>query len=253
MTDDLEKIGLAAVDRFIETWNSRDAEAWAASLNFPHVRPGPLGAIVVAKDAAEYISRVDFDRVVATGWDHSEWDYRQVVHTSIAKIHVVGQWSRYNKAGEKILANPVTYIVTRVDGDWGIQSRFSADDPGEEDTTSMESRVFKLIETFVTHSNASNQAACAELLNYPHFGVGIGSLAETDAAAEFSPPGGKIAIDSLVSLQSGRRSMNAAMDITLSNEAGGRPMQAIVNVTERDEHLGIQAWSLLDPNAEDQE
>ena len=32
---------LQALDRYLETWNSRDAERWATSLNFPHVRPGP--------------------------------------------------------------------------------------------------------------------------------------------------------------------------------------------------------------------
>lgn len=29
MTQDLEKIGLDAVDKFITTWNSRDPERWA--------------------------------------------------------------------------------------------------------------------------------------------------------------------------------------------------------------------------------
>ena len=32
---------LVALDRYLETWNSRDPAVWATSLHFPHVRPGP--------------------------------------------------------------------------------------------------------------------------------------------------------------------------------------------------------------------
>lgn len=250
MSSKLEQIGHAAVDSFIETWNSRDAEAWAGSLNFPHVRPAPYGQILVAQDAEEYISRVDFSKVVETGWDHSEWDYKQVLHTSPSKIHVVGQWSRYNADGDKILTNPVVYIVTRQDGQWGIQSRFSADYPGEEDTTSMESRSFKLIETFCGHVNNRNQPAAAELLNYPHFAITVGGVGESRSPGDFEIPDSSLTIDSMVAVQPGLRSVNVALDVTLNLAEGSRPMQAVVNVTERDHHLGIQAWSLLDPNAE---
>lgn len=250
MTESLEDIGLKAVDRFIETWNSRNPEAWAASLNYPHVRPGPFGPLLVAADAEEYASRVDFERVIATGWDHSEWDYKHVLHTSPTKIHVVGQWHRFNKAGEKIATNPVVYIVTRVDGEWGVQSRFSADYAGEDDTTSMETRGFKLVETFVTQFNAGNVPACAELLNYPHFSIGVGRLDIVESPADYTLPGATMSIESLMALQTGKRSLNVAMDFNLRDTGRTRAMQAVLNVTERDEHLGIQAWSLLDPNAE---
>lgn len=250
MTDNLEDIGHAAVDNFINTWNSRDPEAWAGSLNFPHVRPGPFGPLPVAADAREYISRVDFDRVIATGWDHSEWDAKHVMHTSPRKIHVVGQWSRYNAGGEKLLTNPVVYIVTNLDGHWGVQSRFSADYAGEEDTTSLESRAFKLVETFIMHLNARNTAACAELLNYPHFDVGIGKIDATDSAIAFELPATSASIESMMALQTGKRSINLALDLAVIDDSGSRPMQAVINVTQRDDHLGIQAWSLLDPNAE---
>ena len=51
MAQDLEQIGLDAVDYFIETWNSRDPEKWADSLNFPHVRPSPVGPVKIAATA----------------------------------------------------------------------------------------------------------------------------------------------------------------------------------------------------------
>ena len=30
-----------ALDRYLETWNSRDGRIWATSLHFPHVRLAP--------------------------------------------------------------------------------------------------------------------------------------------------------------------------------------------------------------------
>ena len=253
MSESLETIGLAAVDRFIETWNSRDPEAWAGSLNFPHARPGPFGPLLLAKNAEEYISRVDFNRVIETGWDRSEWDYKHVVQLSPNKIHVVGQWHRENKAGETILTNPVTYIVTLVDGNWGVQSRFSADYAGEEDTSSMEKRGFNLVESFFKQFNAGSAAACAEMLNYPHFSVGVGSIGLSETAADYRLPEASLTIESMMALQTGKRSINIGMDFVLSEAGRSRAMQAVLNITERDDHLGIQAWSLLNPNpVEDQ-
>lgn len=243
MTGELEKIGLDAVDKFITTWNSRDPVAWAGSLNFPHVRPAPRGPILVAADADEYISRVDFDKVVASGWDHSEWDYKHVLHTSSTKIHVVGQWSRYNAAGEKILTNPVVYIVTNDDTGWGVQSRFSADFPGDEDTSGMEARSFKLIETWALHITNGYRDAASELINYPFFEIKVGALDETSEASGYAAPFSSVTIDSMMSVQSGLRSINVAAELTVDDN----PMQAIINVTLRDDHLGIQAISLLDP------
>ncbi len=258
MTQDLEKIGLDAVDKFITTWNSRDPERWAASLNYPHVRPSPFGPIVIARDAVEYASRVDFAKVIATGWDHSEWDYKRIIHTSPEKIHVAGQWSRYDAKGTVIHINPVVYVVTRVEGVWGIQSRFGSDhaEP-DHDSSGLEDRTFKLIEDFTHHFNNNNVRACAELLNYPHYSIGVGQITEQLAPDEFKITENKISIESLQALQTGVKSINAGLDITLQKASGTQTYQAVMSVTLRDfgqvkEHLGIQAWSLLNPDAEEE-
>ena len=252
MTQDLEQIGLDALDRFLNTWNARDPRLWAASLNYPHVRPSPFGPIVVSKDAAEYASRVDFDRVVKTGWDHSEWDYRQVVHTSQKKIHVAGQWSRYDVEGKVIHTNPIVYIVTSVDGSWGIQSRFGADYADDDyDTSGLETRAFNLVDDFANHFNNDNVEACAELLNYPHYGIGVGQLSEHLEPGQFSITASSMTVDSLVALQTGKQSLNAGLDITMQRGSGSQAFQAVVNITVRNDHLGIQGWSILNPNAEE--
>jgi len=248
----LEQVGLDAVDRFLDTWNSRDAALWASSLNYPHVRPSPFGTIVVYQDADEYISKVDYERVVATGWDHSEWDYKQVIHTSPQKIHVAGQWSRYDINENVIHTNPIVYIVTKVDNSWGIQSRFGADHVDDEyDTSGLETRAFHLLSDFSNYSNSNNVDACAELLNYPHYVIGVGQVSEHLEPAQFAIRANHMEVDSLLALQTGKQSLNAGLDITVENDAGSQVFQAVVNVTLREDHLGIQGWSLLKPDAEE--
>jgi hypothetical protein len=243
----LEQTGLDSVDNFINSWNSRDPDLWASSLNYPHVRPSPFGEVLVAKDATEYASRVDFKKVLATGWDHSEWDYKHVIHTSPEKIHVAGQWSRYDKNGDIIHTNPVVYIVTHVEGHWGIQSRFGSDYAGDDhDGSGFENRAFNLITDFVSQFNNNRHEACAELLNYPHYVIGVGKLSEHLTPESFSMAAGKITINSLQAIQTGIKSLNIALDLTVN----GNAYQAVMNISERDSHLGIQAWSLLNPDAQ---
>ena len=246
----LEKIGLDAVDRFITTFNSRDVSEWADSLNFPHVRPSPLGPIRPIPDKEAYVAGFSYDKVIASGWDHSKWDYKLFLHRSPKKLHVAGQWSRFDADGNKILTTPITYIVTLVDGAWGIQSRFGSDYAGDDDTSGFETRVFRLYETFVTHYNSGNLEACAELLNYPHYRIEPGELNELTAPDQFQKGADHIQIDGLMAIQTGNKSMNLAVDLTLTQSGSTSTRQGVINVTERDGHLGIQAISLLNPNEE---
>ncbi|MFT7220775.1 MAG: hypothetical protein ACI8Z1_002395 [Candidatus Azotimanducaceae bacterium] len=246
MSDDLEQIGLDAIDKFLSTWNSRSAEDWAGSLNYPHVRPSPAGPINVAETRGMYIKGVDFNQVVATGWDHSEWDYRHVLHVSLSRIHVAGQWSRYNSDSQVILSTPIVYIVTLVDGQWGIQCRMASDYADEEtDTTELQSRGLKLVQDFVNHQNNANHEASTELLNFPHYSIGNGELKRSATASDFALIDTPLRIESLMAVQTGNHAINIAADLSLPD---GSLRQAAVHINDREGHLGIQAWSILNPN-----
>jgi hypothetical protein len=256
---DLESIGLDAVDKFITTFNSRDVEAWADTLHFPHVRPSPFGPIRVLEDKQTYVDAFDYGAIIESGWDHSEWDYKQFLHQSPHKLHVAGQWSRYTAGGEKILTTPIVYVVTHHDGRWGIQSRFGCDYCEDDDTSGFETRVFRHYETFIAHYNSGNIEACAELLNYPHYRVEPGILNELTQPSDFGKEFGEefrkgannIQIDALMAIQTGRKSMNLAVEMTLEQSGVKSRRQGVINVTERDSHLGIQAVSLLNPDSEE--
>ncbi len=253
MTENLSEIGLNALDKFINTFNSRDVDRWADSLNFPHVRPSAFGPVVAAATKQDYVDQMNYDRILATGWDHSAWDYKQVLHTSPAKIHVAGQWSRYNADGDKILTIPVVYIVTNKDGHWAIQSRFGADySSEEEDTSELEARAFNLIKSFAISQANGRTDACAELLNYPHFEIGVGKLTEHASAESYPPSAYRIDLNSMIALQTGKHSINVTLEISVTAEQVTRDLNAVLNITDRDDHLGIQVWSVLDPNLSEQ-
>ena len=124
-------LGLQALDRYLETWNSRDPGRWATSLNFPHVRPGP-GAFELFKTPAQYAASVNFAQTIATGWHHSEWTTRRVLQVGVDKVHVAGSWLRYTEDGRQLVGTSVTYIVTDQGGRWGVLSRFAAGPTGTE-------------------------------------------------------------------------------------------------------------------------
>lgn len=251
--EDLEQIGLDAVDKFLKTFNSRDGDAWTDSLNFPHVRPAQNGIQKISADADSYLSGFSYDRVIATGWDHTEWDYKRVVHTSENKIHMAGQWSRYTEAGDKILTTPIVYIVTRVDGKWGIQSRLGSDYAGDDDTMNMESRAFNLFQSFANAVTNNHAEVAAELLNYPHVEIRPGEIVETATKQDFAfnIPGetaGTMKFESMVALQTGNKSANVSMDVVVSANGGAAKYSVVALVTYKQDHLGIQAWSIISDN-----
>ena len=123
--EELEVIGMKALDDFITTFNSGDPMAWAHSLNYPHVRLA--GDKVQVWNTPEEYARDNDVRVLKekSGWSHTEWDWRNVVQAEDDKIHIAVSFSRYTPEGKKIVSFESFYIITNVDGHWGTQFRSS--------------------------------------------------------------------------------------------------------------------------------
>ena len=116
---------MAALDEFMATFNARDPVAWAASLNYPHVRFAS-GTVTVWETAEEFARGESFERLAAVGWDHSHWLSREVVLVSPGKVHVNTVFQRFNARNESIGTYESLYIVTKDNnGHWGIQARSS--------------------------------------------------------------------------------------------------------------------------------
>ena len=128
-----EAQAIAAVERFIAAWNTRDPAAFAATLHYPHARPEPGGGAAIYATPADYAATVDFAAVEKTGWVKTRLDYARVIQLGPGKAHVAGQWTRLRADGSPILTNQVTYVVTEMEGSIGIQARFSAGAPARRD------------------------------------------------------------------------------------------------------------------------
>jgi hypothetical protein len=114
----------AAMDEFMLGFNARDPQAWAASLNYPHVRFAS-GTVTVWESAEEFAKTKAFEVLPGTGWDHSHWLTRTVTLASVDKVHISTVFQRFNAKNEIIGTYESLYIVTKRDGHWGTQARSS--------------------------------------------------------------------------------------------------------------------------------
>jgi hypothetical protein len=168
---------LLALDRYLETWNSRNAALWATSLHFPHVRPG-AGAFEVSRTAEEYAAGVNFEQTLRTGWHHSEWVSREVLQVGEDKVHVAGSWERFTAAGQSQTTSAITYIVTNHGGRWGIQARFAAGTGTVDAAVAARNGAAAIatIDEYLRAWNSHDPAALSKAIHYPHVNITDGEV-----------------------------------------------------------------------------
>jgi hypothetical protein len=113
---------LAVLDRHITALNARDPVAIAATLHFPHYRLSSAG-MKVWDGPERYFA--DFRARAGGDWDHSAWDFRNVIAASPEKVHLDVQFTRYRADNTAIASYRSIWVVTRVDGRWAAQLRSS--------------------------------------------------------------------------------------------------------------------------------
>ena len=116
---------MASLDDYMLAFNARDPKAWAATLNYPHVRLAS-GSVRVWETEKEYGEYMDFDAFAERfGWDHSHWLTREVITASKDKVHFATTFRRFNDKNQPIATFESLYVVTKIDGHWGTQARSS--------------------------------------------------------------------------------------------------------------------------------
>jgi hypothetical protein len=126
-----ENAAMGVLDRFLDAFNARDAAALCRTWHYPHVR-FTGGEVETWETPRDCVARHDFVAFAAeTGRDRSGWDRRTVVQAYPDKVHVAVIFSEYDAAGRRLAQIDALYIVTRVDGRWGLRarSRFAAVQP----------------------------------------------------------------------------------------------------------------------------
>jgi hypothetical protein len=114
---------MQALDRFMTALNGRDEAGLNDALNFPHIRFAS-GKVTTWNTPGTYrIS--EFLGRAGDGWHESRWDERTIIHAGPDKVHLSVQFSRWRADGSLIGRYRSIWIVTLVDGKWGIQARSS--------------------------------------------------------------------------------------------------------------------------------
>jgi len=110
------------LDAFMTAFNARDLAAYEATFNFPHVRFASNTVTIINPG---YHKPDMFERGGLADWHHSAWDRRDVIHAGPAKVHIDTRFTRYRKDNTVLAGFDSIYIVTRLEGRWGIQGRSS--------------------------------------------------------------------------------------------------------------------------------
>lgn len=247
---------LVALDRYLETWNSRNPALWASSLHYPHVRPGP-GEFAVSKTPEEYAAGVNFQQTLATGWHHSEWISREVLQVGLDKVHVAGSWRRYTEDGRPQASSVITYIVTNHDGRWAIQSRFAAGAGGVDAPTATRNAAAAVdaVKAFMQAWNSHDSKTLAASLNYPHVRIADNLVEIWSSADQFlaGPEPGRqrtwyqTRLDQLKAVQTDVNGVNVTVSFSRLGR-DGRVLSAdegVFLVTLRDGAWKVQARSTM--------
>lgn len=123
--DPLAEIGARRVmDEFMTAFNSGDVHAWAATLNYPHVRFAS-NTVRVYNSALEFErDNADYPKRLAP-WHHSRWESMNAIQSGPDKVHFSVEFIRFDASGKEIGRFPSLYVVTLKDGHWGVQGRSS--------------------------------------------------------------------------------------------------------------------------------
>jgi len=114
----------APIDAFFKAFNARDNDALKKTLHYPHVRINEAGNVNVWRDASE--AGTNFEGLIRSeGWARSSLDSVTMRQNDPVKVHFEVVFSRYKADGSKYATYQSLWIVTSVNGEWGVQARSS--------------------------------------------------------------------------------------------------------------------------------
>jgi hypothetical protein len=112
------------LDAFMGALNAYDPAGMERCMHFPHPRIAADKVVVYAAPGSNPMDL--FDRLKKEdGWSYSRWVKREVIQFNERKAHVVLSYTRFRADDSVIGTYDSLYVLTKVDGRWGIQARSS--------------------------------------------------------------------------------------------------------------------------------
>jgi hypothetical protein len=112
------------LDRFMAGLNAYDTQAMGAAMHFPHLRlaDGKFKVYEVAEDNPMDV----FSRLRAEDdWKYSRWERRDLIQLNERKAHYALSYTRFRSDDSIIGVYESLYVLTLIEGQWGIQARSS--------------------------------------------------------------------------------------------------------------------------------
>lgn len=231
---------------FFRADRAKDARAWAAVLNYPHVRVAAPGRVEYFESPKEFIAAATWSEREATGWVRTEGIEPRAIQTAPDKLHLAGGWVRYDAEDQPILSNRVVYVLTKPQERWGVQARLACGatptwrDVGDQEPANVVRRFLQLLKD-------DDFSGCAGLVRYPFVVVGLGAVQwfETESSFTLSLREFKLSphkIEAIKVVQNGRLGSNVA--VSLQFDAGDQAY-AIFLIDKRNSQYLIATMSLI--------
>ena len=125
VNNEFEENAVETAISFMNSFNNKDNKGCSNACNFPHARVGNNGKLVIIEEPPIQNESFYDWFINVYGWNHSCWDYRQVIQSDQNKVHLQIQFSRYRADGSRIGVFPSLWIITNQEGHWGIKMRSS--------------------------------------------------------------------------------------------------------------------------------
>ena len=166
----------AALDRFLEAWNSADNNIIRKTVNYPYITHAPFG-MVIANEPEQF--NTDFDGLKKQGWARSTFDKITPGQFSDQKVNFEVEYSRVNATGEVISRGYMFYVVTNNEGRWGMQYRAPGQlspEPDEAVLIDARQAAIALVDEFFVAFNAADNAALLKVNHVPQIMLSAGQF-----------------------------------------------------------------------------
>jgi hypothetical protein len=166
----------AALDRFLEAWNSADNNIIRKTVNYPYITHAPFG-MVIANEPEQF--NTDFDGLKKQGWARSTFDKITPGQSSDQKVNFEVEYSRVNATGEVISRGYMFYVVTNNEGRWGMQYRARGQlspEPDEAVLIDARQEAIALVDEFFVAFNAADNAALLKVSHVPQIMLSAGQF-----------------------------------------------------------------------------
>ena len=166
----------AALDRFLEAWNSADNNIIRKTVNYPYITHAPFG-MVIANEPEQF--NTDFDGLKKQGWARSTFDKITPGQSSDQKVNFEVEYSRLNATGEVISRGYMFYVVTNNEGRWGMQYRAPGQlspEPDEAVLIDARQAAIALVDEFFVAFNAADNVALLKVSHVPQIMLSAGQF-----------------------------------------------------------------------------